>query len=42
MLDDFENIINKNFCVFGNYVDFSYAKEKSTEKLEEEFKTFNN
>jgi len=25
MLDDFENILKKNFCLFANYEDFSFA-----------------
>lgn len=25
MIDDFENIINKNYCVYTNYEDFSFA-----------------
>ena len=24
MLDDFENILKKNFCLFSNYEDFSF------------------
>lgn len=35
MLDDFENIISKNFCLFSNYEDFSFAQSRSKEKLEE-------
>lgn len=25
MVDDYENIINKNYCVYTNYEDFSFA-----------------
>ena len=25
IVDDFENIINKNYCVYTNYEDFSFA-----------------
>jgi hypothetical protein len=25
MLDEFENILTKNFCLFANYEDFSFA-----------------
>lgn len=31
MLDDFENILSKNFCQFANYEDFSFAKSRTTE-----------
>ena len=40
MLDDYENIINKNFCLFSNYEDFSFAQSRSKEKLEEQFNDF--
>ena len=33
MLDDFENILGKNFCQFANYEDFSFAKSRTTEAL---------
>lgn len=33
MLDDFENILSKNFCQFANYEDFSFAKSRTTESL---------
>ena len=35
MLDDFENILSKNFCQFANYEDFSFAKSRTTEALQE-------
>ena len=37
MLDDFDNIIGKNFCVYSNYEDFSFAQSRSKEKVEEQF-----
>lgn len=40
MIDDFENIIQKNYCVYSNYEDFSYAETRNVEKLEEAFKSF--
>ncbi len=40
MLDDFDNIIGKNFCVYSNYEDFSFAQSRSKEKLEEQFNQF--
>lgn len=40
MLDDFENILKKNFCLFANYEDFSFAQSRSTENLQNEFTNF--
>lgn len=40
MLDDFENILKKNFCLFSNYEDFSFAQSRSTENLQNEFTNF--
>ena len=40
MLDDFENILSKNFCQFANYEDFSFAKSRTTESLQEQFFQF--
>ena len=40
MLDDFENILTKNFCQFANYEDFSFAKSRTTEQLQEQFFQF--
>lgn len=40
MLDDFKNILSKNFCQFGNYEDFSFAQSRSTEKIQDEFMGF--
>ena len=40
MLDDFENILSKNFCQFANYEDFSFAKSRTTEQLQEQFFQF--
>lgn len=40
MLDDFENILSKNFCQFANYEDFSFAKSRTTESLQEQFFVF--
>jgi hypothetical protein len=33
MLDDFDNIVGKNFCVYTNYEDFSFANSRSKEDL---------
>ena len=40
MLDDFENVLGKNFCQFANYEDFSFAKSRTTESLQEQFYQF--
>jgi len=40
MLDDFENILSKNFCLFANYEDFSFAKSRTTESLQDQFFQF--
>lgn len=40
MIDDFENIITKNYCVYTNYEDFSFAQTRSIEQLEKQFKDF--
>jgi len=40
MLDDFDNILKKNFCLFSNYEDFSFAQSRSTENLQNEFTNF--
>lgn len=40
MLDDFENILSKNFCQFANYEDFSFAKSRTTEALQDQFYQF--
>jgi hypothetical protein len=29
MIDDYDNIITKNYCVFTNYEDFSFAQTRS-------------
>ena len=31
MVDDYENIISKNYCVYTNYEDFSFAESRSIE-----------
>ena len=31
MLDDFDNIIAKNYCVYTNYEDFSFAETRNKE-----------
>jgi len=31
MVDDYENIITKNYCVYTNYEDFSFAETRSVE-----------
>jgi hypothetical protein len=40
MIDDYENIITKNYCVYTNYEDFSFAQTRSVEQLEQQFKDF--
>lgn len=40
IVDDYENIVNKNYCVYTNYEDFSFAQSRSVERLEEQFKDF--
>lgn len=40
MVDDFENIVSKNYCVYTNYEDFSFAQSRSIEKLDGQFKDF--
>ena len=40
MIDDYENIINKNYCVYTNYEDFSFAQSRSQQQLENQFKDF--
>ncbi len=42
ILDDFENIVTKNYCVFANYEDFSYVESRSKNQLEEQFIKFVN
>lgn len=34
MIDDYENIITKNYCVYTNYEDFSFAQTRSVDQLE--------
>ncbi len=31
MVDDYENIITKNYCVYTNYEDFSFAETRSVD-----------
>ena len=40
MVDDYENIITKNYCVYTNYEDFSFAETRSVDQLEKQFKDF--
>ena len=40
MIDDYENIITKNYCVYTNYEDFSFAETRSIEQLDKQFKDF--
>ena len=40
MLDDFENIISKNFCQFADYEDFSFAQSRNTDSLNNHFNSF--
>lgn len=34
MIDQFNNIVAKNFSVYGQYNDFSFANSRSTEDME--------
>ena len=40
MLDDFENILAKNFCQFANKQDLSFMENRSAEKIQTEFGKF--
>ncbi len=40
MIDDYDNILNKNYCVYTNYEDFSFAQTRSIQQLEASFKDF--
>jgi Kelch motif/Galactose oxidase, central domain len=40
MLDDFDNVIGKNFCVYSHYEDFSFASSRSQDKLAEQYSAF--
>ena len=40
MLDDFENILAKNFCQFANKTDLSYLEQRNEEQVEKEFSKF--
>ena len=40
MLDDFENILAKNFCQFANKQDLTYMQKRTQEKVENEFNKF--
>lgn len=40
MLDDFDNIIAKNICVYTNYEDFSFAETRNKNQLETQFQEF--
>jgi hypothetical protein len=43
LIDEFNNVVAKNYAVYGQYDDFSFANSRSSvkmlEKLEEFFKT---
>ena len=40
LIDEFNNIIAKNFAVYGQYDDFSFANSRSSEKVEEKLHEF--
>lgn len=40
IVDDYENIITKNYCVYTNYEDFSFAQSRSKDALTKAFSTF--
>ena len=40
MVDEFNNIVGKNFSVYAHYDDFSFGKSRSTEKVDEKLKVF--
>lgn len=39
-IDDFENVLTKNYCVYTNYEDFSFAKTRSKDQLNDHFSKF--
>ena len=40
MIDDYENIITKNYCLYSNCEDFTFAQTRSKQQLETQFKEF--
>ena len=40
IIDEFNNIVAKNFSVYGQYDDFSFANSRSSEKIEEKLQYF--
>ena len=40
MVDEFNNIVAKNFSVYGQYDDFSFANSRSADDLEEKLNSF--
>jgi len=40
LIDEFSNIVAKNFSVYGQFDDFSFANSRSKEKIEEKLKNF--
>jgi hypothetical protein len=40
MIDQFNNIVAKNFSVYGQYNDFSFANSRSTEDMETKMDQF--
>ena len=40
MVDDFDNIIQKNYCLYANYEDFSFAQTRNKKQLEQQFWDF--
>lgn len=40
MVDEFNNIVAKNFSVYGQYDDFSFANSRSADNLEEKLNLF--
>lgn len=40
MIDQFNNIVAKNFSVYGNYNDFSFANSRSTDDIDAKLSSF--
>ena len=42
MVDEFNNIVGKNYSVYAHYDDFTFGKSRSTQKVEEKLQLFFN
>ena len=40
IVDEFNNIVAKNFSVYAQYDDFSFANSRSSDKIEEKLNKF--